>query len=121
MGNSSHDTKVAIARLKGSDLPDFIPASISEEVASLVRECILESTNSKMLKVTSKVHELLTKQLSDHRSPKYTVPQYILMVLCTVSTTSNLIRQHNSGSISDREFIEQIKNAKNNNGARASN
>ena len=109
MGNSSSATKLAIAKLAGSDLPDFVPRSTSEQVAKLVRECILQSDEVKSLKITTEVHELFDEHLKQYQTPRYTVPQYLLMVLNTVSTISILVRQHNSGTTSDKEFVTLIK------------
>lgn len=120
MSNSSSATKLAIARLKGSDLPIFVPVSVSEKVATLVRECILQSDSLKILKVTTTVYNELTKHLKQYEKPKYTIPQYLLMLLYTVSTTSELIEKHNKGLISDDEFINCIKNNKNANGTKTS-
>jgi hypothetical protein len=113
MANSDSATRLAIARLTGADLPAFVPAAIADEVAVLVRECILQPTTTSTIKVTTKVREEISDHLKRHKTPKYTIAQYLTMVLCTVSTTSDLIDQHDRGLISDKEFIKQIKNDKN--------
>ena len=109
MGNTSPATKLAIARLKGSDLPPFVPQSQAKKIANLVRECILQVDSTKRLNVTAKVKELLDEQLRTYQDPQYTIPQYLLMMLYTVSTINSLVEQHNSGLISDRDFINNIK------------
>lgn len=116
MANSSSATRLAIAKLVGSDLPDFVPSSSSEKTAKLVRECILQSDSTKSLKVTLDTHTLFAEHLKKYTKPKYTVSQYLLMLLDTASTISELAKQHSSGKISDQEFINLIKgNATNQN------
>jgi hypothetical protein len=109
MGNSSSATKLAIAKLVGPDLPDFVPESSADLVAKLVRECILQASDVKALKVTPSVHELFNEHLKRYKKPKYTVSQYLLLLLHTVTTISSLVKQHNSGAISDEDFIKCIK------------
>ena len=94
-------------------MPAFVPAAIADEVATLIRECILQPTTTTTIKVTTKVREEISDHLKRYKTPKYTIAQYLAMVLCTVSTTSDLIDQHDRGLISDKEFIKQIKNDKN--------
>lgn len=116
MANSSSATKLAIARLVGSDLPDFVPSLNSDLVAKLVRECLLQSSDVKALKVSSSIHEDFLSHLKKYKKPKYTVSQYLLLLLHTASTISELVKQHNLGTVSDEEFIERIKgNAKQDN------
>ena len=110
MGNTSPATKLAIARLRGDHLPAFVPRSEAEKIANLVRECILQADSTKRLNVTAKVKELLDEQLMTYQDPQYTIPQYLLMMLYTVSTINTLVEQHNTGEISDRDFINNIKN-----------
>ena len=110
MGNVSPATKLAIARLRGEHLPLFVPRSEAERIATLVRECILQSGSTKKLSVTTEVKNLLTEHLKRYLNPQYTIPQYLLMLLYTVSTISSLVEQHNAGEISDQVFISRIKN-----------
>ena len=110
MGNTSPATKLAIARLRGDHLPSFVPRSEAKKIASLVRECILQADSTKRLNVTAKVKQVLDEQLMTYKDPQYTIPQYLLMVLYTVSTISSLVEQHNAGLISDSIFVSRIKN-----------
>ena len=109
MGNVSPATKLAIARLKGAHLPLFVPRSEAEEIATLVRECILQSGSTKKLSVTTEVKSLLSEHLKQYCNPQYTIPQYLLLMLYTVSTIKSLVEQHNTGEISDQVFISRIK------------
>jgi hypothetical protein len=119
MANSTAENRRAIAKLTGKDLPTFVPNSISEETAKLVRECILESGKTQNLTVSRQVFDLLVKGLEKQVKPKYTISQYLLLVLSSINATEALSKKHTAGKISDREFIDLIKGNTNANNRKA--
>lgn len=117
MPNSRATTKLAIASLTGEKLPLFVPRLIADDTANLVRECLHQQSSIKTLKVSDKAASQLNKGRKLYRTPegdcRYTISQYLLLVVCSAIATESLIKKHNSGKISDAEFIEAIKGNEN--------
>lgn len=109
MSNSTAETKLAIARLTGRDLPLFVPRIVAGNIAKLVRSCIVQSGKTRSVTLSLNIYKLLSSNLKKHSSPEYTISQYLLLVLRSVNTTEALIKKHNSGKMSDSEFIQAIK------------